>query len=72
MVGVDVSAVGKAGPLGPPQSPPVRRPQVIQPHETVDLSDVDESVPVRLYLLYSANHNDPAAYPAVSWDRRWR
>lgn len=67
-----MSAQPEAGPYGPPQVTPVKRPFRVQPHETVDLSDDDELVSLRLHLIHSANYNDPAVYPAVAFTRRWR
>lgn len=63
---------GPQGPYGPPQVAPINRPFRVQPHETVDLNDEDELVTLRLHLIHSANYNDPAAYPAVPFQRRWR
>lgn len=48
----------------PKQSPPVKRPDLIQPHEAVDVvhGDVEALVNVRMKLLHGANFNDPAAF----------
>ncbi|MEV7009910.1 cyanobactin biosynthesis system PatB/AcyB/McaB family protein [Streptosporangium sp. NPDC051022] len=48
----------------PPQAPPVRRPELVQPYTTVDLTpDTPEHLArVRAYLLYGANFNDPQTY----------
>lgn len=48
----------------PKQSPPIKRPELIQPHETVDVvhGSVDELVAIRMDLLHGANYNDPAGF----------
>lgn len=48
----------------PKQSPPVKRPDLIQPSETVDMvhGSVEELVSIRIDLLHGANYNDPQAY----------
>jgi len=48
----------------PEQSPPVRRPELIQPHRTVDVvhGTADELVALRLSLMHGANYNDPQAF----------
>ena len=48
----------------PKQSPPVKRPDLIQPHEAVDVihGDVEALVNVRMKLLHGANYNDPAGF----------
>jgi cyanobactin biosynthesis protein (PatB/AcyB/McaB family) len=48
----------------PKQSPPIQRPELIQPHETVDVvnGSVEELVAIRMRLLHGANYNAPAAY----------
>ena len=48
----------------PKQSPPVKRPDLIQPHEAVDVIDgsVEELVNIRIKLLQGGNFNDPAAF----------
>ena len=40
---------------------PVKRPDLVQPHETVDVvnGDPDDLFYVRLLLLHGANYNDP-------------
>ncbi len=72
MVGVAVTPDAPVGPYGPPQVTPIGRPSRVQPHETVDLSDEDEILTLRLHLIHGANYNDPAAYPAVHLTRGWR
>lgn len=48
----------------PKQSPPIKRPDLIHPHEVVDVvhGSVDELVAIRMDLLHGANYNDPAAF----------
>jgi cyanobactin biosynthesis protein (PatB/AcyB/McaB family) len=48
----------------PKQSPPVKRPDLIQPHEAVDVvhGSVEELVNIRMKLLHGANFNAPAAF----------
>jgi cyanobactin biosynthesis protein (PatB/AcyB/McaB family) len=45
----------------PPQSPPVRRPELIQPHRTIDVvhGTAEELVAMRVSLMHGANYNDP-------------
>ena len=48
----------------PNLSPPVKRPDVIYPHHSVDVihGTADELLAIRLKLLHGANYNDPAAF----------
>ncbi|NER84769.1 MAG: cyanobactin biosynthesis system PatB/AcyB/McaB family protein [Leptolyngbya sp. SIO1D8] len=48
----------------PKQSAPVKRPDLIQPHETVDVvhGSIEELVSIRIDLLHGANYNDPPAF----------
>jgi cyanobactin biosynthesis protein (PatB/AcyB/McaB family) len=48
----------------PKQSRPVKRPDLIQPHEAVDVvhGSVTDLVKVRMKLLHGANYNDPAVF----------
>lgn len=48
----------------PKQSPPVKRPDLIQPHETIDVvhGSIEELFAIRLDLLHGANYNDPPAF----------
>lgn len=48
----------------PKQSRPVKRRDLIQPHETVDViyGSIDELVAIRIDLLHGANYNDPPAF----------
>lgn len=52
-------------------SPPVRRPDLVKPHETVDVvhGDVDSLVSIRIHLLHGANYNDPAGFQDRSFDQ---
>ncbi len=45
----------------PVQSPPVRRPELVHPHRTVDLvhGSPQELVALRISLMHGANYNDP-------------
>ena len=47
----------------PLQSPPVRRPELIHPHRTVDLihGTPEELITLRISLMHGANYNDPQA-----------
>lgn len=48
----------------PKQAAPVKRPDIIYPHRTVDvtLGTVEDLVAIRVDLLHGANYNDPAAF----------
>lgn len=48
----------------PKQSPPIKRPDLIQPHETVDVvnGSVEDLVAMQIRLLHGANYNAPAAF----------
>lgn len=48
----------------PQQSPPVKRPDLIQPYAAVDIihGSIEDMVHIRMDLLHGANYNDPAAY----------
>ncbi|MBA2627421.1 MAG: cyanobactin biosynthesis system PatB/AcyB/McaB family protein [Gemmatimonadales bacterium] len=50
----------------PLQSPPVRRPELIHPHRTVDLvhGTPEELVTLRISLMHGANYNDPQSFTA--------
>jgi cyanobactin biosynthesis protein (PatB/AcyB/McaB family) len=52
-------------------SPPVRRPDLVKPHETVDVvqGDVDSLVSIRIHLLHGANYNDPAGFQNRSFNQ---
>ena len=48
----------------PPQSAPVARPALVEPHRVVEVQrgSRHELLRARMYLLHGANYNDPAAY----------
>ncbi|MCX5966011.1 MAG: cyanobactin biosynthesis system PatB/AcyB/McaB family protein [Cyanobacteria bacterium] len=48
----------------PKQSPPIKRPDLIHPHETVDIvnGSVEDLVAMQIRLLHGANYNAPAAF----------
>ncbi len=47
----------------PIQAEPVKRPEVIQPHTTVDVEygEAEDLVSIRSHLTHGANYNDPPA-----------
>jgi cyanobactin biosynthesis protein (PatB/AcyB/McaB family) len=55
----------------PKQSLPVKRNELIQPHEAVDVihGSVEALVKVRIKLLHGANYNDPAAFQHRSYNQ---
>ncbi|MEH1872922.1 cyanobactin biosynthesis system PatB/AcyB/McaB family protein [Nostoc sp.] len=55
----------------PKQSPPIKRPDLIQPHEAVDVvhGSVEELVNIRIRLLHGANFNDPAGFGYRSYNQ---
>jgi cyanobactin biosynthesis protein (PatB/AcyB/McaB family) len=57
--------------LSPPQAPPVRRPDLVQPHRTVDFTrgTIAQLVSVRIELMHGANFNDPAPFAFPSYER---
>lgn len=57
--------------LLPRQAPPVRRPDLVEPHTTVDLvhGEADEIADVLIDLLLGANYNDPPAWSPPSYAR---
>jgi cyanobactin biosynthesis protein (PatB/AcyB/McaB family) len=57
----------------PNLAPPVRRPQLVEPHRTVDL-DPSHYLPsqlaaVKLALLHGANFNDPPSVAFPTYQR---
>jgi cyanobactin biosynthesis protein (PatB/AcyB/McaB family) len=50
----------------PKQAPPVRRPEIIEPHRVVEVEKgtSQQLLRARLLLLHAANYNDPAPYAA--------
>ncbi|CBN56373.1 MULTISPECIES: cyanobactin biosynthesis system PatB/AcyB/McaB family protein [Kamptonema] len=55
----------------PNLSPPVKRPDIIHPHQAVDVihGTVEDLVRIRMDLLYGANFNDPAAFAHRSYQQ---
>ncbi|HAX76091.1 MAG TPA: cyanobactin biosynthesis system PatB/AcyB/McaB family protein, partial [Cyanobacteria bacterium UBA11372] len=55
----------------PKQSPPVKRPDIIYPHRSVDVihGREEDLVSIRMDLLHGANYNDPAAFAYRSYDQ---
>jgi cyanobactin biosynthesis protein (PatB/AcyB/McaB family) len=55
----------------PNLSPPVKRPDIIHPHRSVDVihGSADELLSIRLKLLHGANYNDPAAFVNRSYQQ---
>ncbi|MCK2215761.1 hypothetical protein MF672_018465 [Actinomadura sp. ATCC 31491] len=55
----------------PPQSPPVRRPQLIDPASTIPLrpGTPEHLARVRAWLLFNANVNAPAAHRLPSYEQ---
>lgn len=55
----------------PVLSPPVKRPDVIQPALCVDLEDgtLEDLVHIRMDLLHGANYNDPPAFANRSFNQ---
>jgi cyanobactin biosynthesis protein (PatB/AcyB/McaB family) len=51
----------------PLQSPPVRRPELIQPHRTVDIvhGTAEELIALRINLMHGANYNDPQSFTGL-------
>jgi cyanobactin biosynthesis protein (PatB/AcyB/McaB family) len=55
----------------PKQSPPVKRPDIIYPHRSVDVihGTEEDLVHIRMDLLHGANYNDPAAFTNRSYQQ---
>jgi cyanobactin biosynthesis protein (PatB/AcyB/McaB family) len=55
----------------PNLSPPVKRPDIIYPHRSVDVIHGTEAelLHIRLQLLHGANYNDPAAFVNRSYQQ---
>ena len=55
----------------PKLSPPVKRPDIIYPHRSVDVihGRVEDLVHIRMDLLHGANYNDPAAFQNRSYQQ---
>ena len=56
----------------PVQSPPVRRPDVMMPSTTVDVSSgsVAELIEVYMHLTHGANYDDPSPWQAAAFTPR--
>ncbi len=59
--------------LMPIQAAPVRRPELVHPHRTLDVEHgtPEELFAVRMALLHGANYNDPAPFDACAAARNW-
>ena len=57
--------------MQPRQSPPVRRPELVHPHRTVDVihGTADQLVAMRIRLMHGANYNDPQRFAYPSFHR---
>ncbi|MGC7102942.1 cyanobactin biosynthesis system PatB/AcyB/McaB family protein [Amycolatopsis lurida] len=55
----------------PKLAPPVRRPELIQPHRVVEISrgSTDRLIAMRMRLMHGANFNDPQAFAYPSHER---
>jgi cyanobactin biosynthesis protein (PatB/AcyB/McaB family) len=55
----------------PIQAKPVKRPELIQPHTTVDVEyrDAEGLVSIRSRLTHGANYNDPPALRVPTYHR---
>ena len=55
--------------LMPPQHPPVKRPDVIYPHRSIDCEHGNDRdvIKVRMDLMHGANYNDPTYYRQPSY-----
>jgi cyanobactin biosynthesis protein (PatB/AcyB/McaB family) len=56
--------------LTPIQAAPVRRPELVVPHRTVDVvhGSPEQLIAMRIRLMHGANFNDPAPFaPAGTW-----
>lgn len=60
------------GPYLPNLASPVSRPDVLQPHEAVDViyGDRERLVIVRMELMHGANYNDPGPWSPMSFEAR--
>lgn len=54
----------------PKQSAPVKRPEIIPPHEAVEVvyGAAPDLVRFRMYLIHGANFNDPPAWRFPSYE----
>ncbi|MFF4779556.1 MULTISPECIES: hypothetical protein [Microtetraspora] len=55
----------------PPQAPPVRRPELIDPYTTLGLNAAtrEQRTRIRNLLTFNANVNDPAAFSRPSYEQ---
>jgi len=55
----------------PKQAVPVKRPDVIYPHRSVDVvhGTAEQLVAIRIKLLHGANYNDPPYFPQVGYSQ---
>jgi cyanobactin biosynthesis protein (PatB/AcyB/McaB family) len=55
--------------LFPIQSPPVQRPEIVFPWETVNVTHgtIDELVSVYMHLTHGANYDDPSPWMSASF-----
>jgi cyanobactin biosynthesis protein (PatB/AcyB/McaB family) len=60
-MGADVTPERTTGSTLPRQDPPIKRPDLVQPREAVDVLNGDPEEAIRrAVLLYRENYNDPA------------
>lgn len=59
--------------LMPIQAAPVQRPDLVHPHQTLDVEhgSAQELFAVRMALVHGANYNDPAPFDACAAARHW-
>jgi cyanobactin biosynthesis protein (PatB/AcyB/McaB family) len=57
--------------IHPAQVPPVRRPELVHPHQVVDVvhGTVEELIARRVRLMHGANFNDPQRFIEPSYER---
>lgn len=55
----------------PHLSAPVKRPELVQPHTTVDVihGEEEDRLEVLVWLVHGANHNDPPAFQLRSYEQ---
>ncbi|MEV4239035.1 cyanobactin biosynthesis system PatB/AcyB/McaB family protein [Nocardia sp. NPDC050408] len=55
----------------PPQAPPVPRPDLVQPHRTVDVvhGTAQQLISIRIQLMHGANFSDPQYWAWPSYSR---
>lgn len=55
----------------PNQTPPIRRPELIQPHRCVDVvrGTPEQLIAMRMRLTHGANINDPQRFAYPSYER---